>query len=85
MPQATLDTTARRSTEAIDTALKRIFSDKEQTESERVRQIMGDALTEASDEEVETYLIELQHLIDSWLDVYERTAFDGQTLLELLG
>jgi hypothetical protein len=45
---------------------------------------MGAALLDVADEELEVYLTELRHLINSWLDAFERQVFDGETLKELL-
>lgn len=69
----------------IDVAMKRIFSDELQNQQQRARQTMGAALEMISDEEVEVYTTELNHLIDYWLNMFERDIFNGQTLHELLG
>lgn len=69
----------------VSNALGRIFlSDQEQTRIQKVRSIMGDLVTPLADEELETYMTEFQHLIDEWLDEFERQAFDGQTLRQAL-
>lgn len=69
----------------LDEALNRIFtSPQEETRLTRVRRIMGDTVSEVSDEDLEIYLTEFQYLIDSWLDEFERLAYDGLTLKQLL-
>lgn len=45
---------------------------------------MGDLVDPLSDEELEVYITEFQHLIDEWLDDFECQAFDGQTLKQVL-
>jgi len=46
---------------------------------------MGELVTDLSDEELEVYMTEFQYLIDAWFDDFERQAFDGQTLKQVLG
>lgn len=69
----------------VSAALGRIFkSDQEQTRIQKVRGIMGDWVTSMADEELEAYVTEFQYLIDEWLDEFERQAFDGDTLRQVL-
>lgn len=69
----------------VSNALGRIFaSDQEQTRIQKIRSIMGDLVASRADEELETYATGFQHLIDEWLDEFERQAFDGQTLRQTL-
>lgn len=51
---------------------------------ERARKILGDLATDLSDEELKSTVTEMQFLLDSWLDEFEREIFDGKTLTELL-
>jgi len=71
---------------SIDVALQHILNPTaEQTGLQKARQTMGTALTDTSDEDLEIYMTEFQHLIDYWLDAYEREAFGGMTLRQVLG
>ncbi len=71
---------------SIDAALKRIFTtQQEETLLLKSRRIMSDAVVGISDEELEVYITEFQHLIDYWLDDFEREMFEGQTLQQVLG
>lgn len=71
---------------AIDDALQQIFkSSAEETKQQKARVIMGAELGTLSDEELEVYLTEFQHLIDNWLDTYEQQLFGGLTLRQMLG
>ena len=45
---------------------------------------MTDEIAEVSDQDLETHLTELQYLIDSWMDDFERTVFEGKTLNQLM-
>ncbi|MES2970850.1 MAG: hypothetical protein V4702_00835 [Patescibacteria group bacterium] len=69
----------------IDDALRRIFStSEEETRLQRTRRIMGSAIDDVSDEDLEIYITEIQYLIDAWFDEFERQAFDGVTLKQLI-
>ncbi len=81
----TFEAVVRQHGQTLDTAIQRIFSAADETKQDKARQIMGDSLSAISDEELEVYLTELQHLLDGWLDTFERQAFGGETLKELLG
>ena len=71
---------------SIDTALRRIFTNpQEETLLVKSRRIMAECTADLSDEELEVYITELQHLIDYWLDSFERQQFNGQTLQQMLG
>jgi hypothetical protein len=70
---------------SINTALRSIFpTAQEETKLQKARAILGEVGKTASDAELELFLTKLQCLIDSWLDVYEREAFEGQTLRDIL-
>jgi hypothetical protein len=69
----------------IDEALRAIFSTPAQeTLLQKTRHTMGDTVSELSDDELESYITEFQHLIDYWLDTFEKDLFDGVTLQQLL-
>lgn len=57
----------------------------EQSEKvEKAREILGILATDLSDEELKAIVTEMQFLVDSWLDEFEKEIFDGKTLTELL-
>jgi hypothetical protein len=71
---------------STDTALRQIFTPaSEETRVQKARRAMGGSVASLPDEDIEVYLTEFQYLIDKWLDDYERTVFDGQTLRQILG
>ncbi len=81
-----LSATLRQHTVSIDAALQNIFkSTQEETRLQQARRIMGSEIDSLSDEELEVCLTEFQHLLDEWLDAFERELFDGQTLKQVLG
>lgn len=70
---------------SLDTALGSIFpTPAEETKVQKARMILQEVATDLTDEEVEIFITELQCLVESWFDVYEKQAFDGLTLKELL-
>ncbi len=73
-------------TAAIDEAMQRVFSlPHEETKLLKARNVMGYALVDVSDEDLEVYLTEFQHLIDGWFDSFEQDMFNGATLKQVLG
>jgi len=71
---------------SLESALGRIFpTQQEDTQIQKARRIMGDAVKSLSDHELEVFLTEFQYLIEGWLDTYERSIFNGLTLQQLLG
>ncbi len=71
---------------SIDQALQRVFSaTQEETRLQKARNIMGTALYDVSDEDLDIYLTEFQHLIDGWFDSFEQDMFNGATLKQVLG
>lgn len=69
----------------IQDALRQIFPEQhEETRIQKARTIMGEAIKDLTDEELDKYLIEFQYLIDSWLDEYEQQVFGGITLQQVL-
>ncbi len=72
------------SRQSIDAAMQRIFSSPPETRLLQVRRIMGTTVMEVSDEDLEVYITEIQYLIEAWFDEFERQAFDGVTLKQLI-
>jgi len=69
----------------LTSALDRIFpQQKEENKVERTKRILGQTASHFADEQVHTINTDFQYLIDTWLDTYEKTIFDGMTLQNLL-
>lgn len=69
---------------SLSAALGKIFpTSQEVSRVQQARRIMGDEIKGLSDENLEECLTEFQFLIDSWLDEFERAAYDGKTLREV--
>lgn len=55
----------------------------EEVEVEQTRATLGNIAKKLSDEALKDTYVEIQYLVESWLDEYERSIFDGKTLQEL--
>ena len=47
---------------------------------QKARRILGATAVEETDEDLQLFLTNLQYLIDSWFDSFEKEIFDGSTL-----
>lgn len=56
----------------------------EKSKIQKVRSLLGGAVSEMSDEQLETFIAQCEYLLNCWLDEYERKIFQGKTLKELL-
>lgn len=48
------------------------------------REILGESAVGLTDEQVYDLVNEVQYLVDTWVEEYEKKIFDGKTLSELL-
>lgn len=70
---------------SLESTLNAIFPEpQEENKLQKARRILGETAQGQTDEQLQTFTTELQYLIDSWLDVYEKQIFDGPTLQQLL-
>lgn len=61
-----------------------LSTQQEERRVEKVRRMLGEDVRNLSDSELEVFLTKFNFLLDSWLDGYEQSVFDGKTLKELL-
>ncbi len=52
---------------------------------EKAKTILGDTAKKMTDDQLKDTCVEVQYLMETWLDDYERSIFEGKTLRELLG
>jgi len=70
---------------SLEVTLKHIFPEKQdENKLQKARLIMGEAVKDLSDEELETFITEFKYLIEAWVDSFERQIFDNKTLKQLL-
>ncbi len=67
--------------------LNNFFSEqnKEQRDIAEAREILGDSVKDLTDSQVYDLVNEVQFLVDSWLEEFEKDVFDGKTLDEVIG
>lgn len=72
-------------TKAYD-KLNQFFDDQNQQQRavEEARDILGESATSLTDEELYDLTNEMQYLVDTWIEEFERDVFDGKTLKDLL-
>ena len=58
--------------------------DKQQKTVEEAREVLGDSASSITDEQVYDLVNEVQYLVDTWIEEFEREVFDGKTLKEVL-
>ncbi len=51
---------------------------------EKAREILGKTAEKMSDEELQEQMVLIEYLVESWLDDFEKTIFEGKTLKEHL-
>jgi hypothetical protein len=54
------------------------------TENESARKILGETAKDMSDDELKDQIVMAKYLVESWLDEYEKSIFEGKTLKEKL-
>ena len=57
----------------------------EQEDIDEARDILGDIAKDISDDDLRNIVVEIQFLVESWIDEYEKKTFNGKTINELLG
>ena len=62
-----------------------VEQDHQKNATLEAREILGESAKDLSDSQVYDLVNEVQYLVDSWLEEYERRLFDGKTLDEVMG
>lgn len=71
---------------SITQSLDELFPEQQYDEKriKKTKEILGPLAKELSAEELNESLSEMQFLVKTWIDEFERKIFDGKTLNELL-
>lgn len=71
---------------SVEEKLNEIFPEQQYEEKniKRTKEILGEIADEFTYEELKDVIAEVQYLVASWLDDFERRIFNGLTLRELL-
>ncbi len=67
--------------------INQIFTDQKEHEKTilEARETLGDSAKDLDDGQIHELVSEVQFLVDTWLEEYERKVFNGKTLEELIG
>ncbi|MCL5746658.1 MAG: hypothetical protein M1277_00015 [Patescibacteria group bacterium] len=67
--------------------LNELFNNQDAQEKtiREARDILGESVNELSNSQIFDLVNEVQFLVESWLEEFERNTFDGKTLDELIG
>lgn len=70
----------------IKQSLDELFPEQQREEKnvQRAKDTLGALADQFTQEQLKETVTEIQYLVDSWLDDFERKTFKGQTLNELL-
>lgn len=62
------------------------FSEQNQQQKivQEAREILGESAAKMNDEKVYDMVVEMQYLVDTWLEEFEKDVFDGKTLKEIM-
>ena len=82
-----LPSNPQSSTQGTYDQLNELFSNQDEQEKtiREAREILGDSAKDLADSQVYDLVTEVQFLVDSWLEDFERDVFDGKTLDEIVG
>ncbi len=72
--------------QSINVSLEKLFPEQQYYEKDlqKAKEILGDVVRELSPQQLKDTLVEIQYLVECWLDEFERNIFKGKTLRELL-
>ena len=72
-------------TKTLERSLNSFFQGKqEETRLMQARRILGTSVANISDEDLEVKISGFQYLLECWMDSFERSIFDNQTLTQVL-
>jgi len=72
--------------QSISQSLDQLFPEQqvEDKKLQEARKILGETANKFTKEQLKDVITEVQYLVSTWLDEYERDLFDGLTLNEFL-
>lgn len=71
---------------SLKESLDQLFPEQQHEDKniQKAKQILGEKAAEFTTEQFRDLITEVQYLVNTWLDDFERETFNGQTLKELL-
>lgn len=72
--------------QTIQNSLDNLFPEQkyEDKDIQKAKQILGKIADQLNGDQIRDVVTEVNYLVNTWLDDYEKDIFDGQTLMELL-
>ncbi len=72
--------------QSISNSLNSLFPEQQYDDKDiqKAKQILGEIANQFSPEELKVAVTEIQYLVSTWIDDFEKEIFDGKTLRELL-
>ena len=61
-----------------------VEQDQQQTAVKEARGILGETAEDLTDDQVYELVNEVQFLVDTWIEEFEKKVFEGKTLNEML-
>jgi len=73
------------SPKSLEQTLQTLFPEpQEENKLQKARRILGNTVSEISDEQLEVFLTEIQYLLNGFFDHYEKQLFNGMTLRQVV-
>lgn len=71
---------------ALQSSLDNLFPEQkyEDKDIQKAKQILGKIVEQLDADQIRDVVTEVNYLVNTWLDDYEKDIFNGQTLMELL-
>ena len=67
----------------IENALEALLPEQfQENRIQKARSLLGETSKKLTDEQIETIVVQIEYLLNCWLDSYERKLFNGRTLKE---
>lgn len=86
LPSGSLGLVSAEAGHSLDQAVSRLLpTPAAEARLQQARRIMGDDVYDLNDIELGDHLTQFNYLVDQWLDEFERGAFDGKTLRQVVG
>ena len=66
--------------------INNFYSEQNQQEKivQEAREVLGESSSNLSDEQIYDLVTEMQYLVDTWIEEFEKNVFEGKTLNEVL-
>lgn len=76
----------QKNSQGIYDQINNYFSEQNQQQKivQEAREVLGESASKMNDEKVYDMVVEMQYLVDTWVEEFEKEIFDGKTLKEII-